>query len=494
VTPSALTGGPNQPAPGTQNGWWKIASALLLTAYFVCFNWGSLRVHFALDDLGNIDHYYEYSPWQAVLANFLPWRGDVRPLGALFYLGIYHFAGINPVPYQATILVLLLATVYCAYRFMRLLGAGERAAALVALVYCYHGGIANLYYNAAFVYDVMCCFFYLAAFIYYLRIRNRGRLPGIWQTVAFLGLFLCALNSKEMAVSIPPMLLLYEWIYHRPAKWNLTELLAWVRGPARVSLIAALLDAADIYGKVAGPNDMTKAAGFHPVFTLERVRAFQVATLQDLLFSWSWTPGWGQILALWAILAFLAWRRADRPILRFLFWFLVVAPLPIEFLIGKTQACLVLPMVGGAAFVAVVFVDAVDASARFLARVFKLNPWGRPLLAGVMIAAAVFLWVRDQRRLRQSIGGQPMTSLGFETWDLIEQMRASGFRPRPGSSVAFLDDPFIDRLDMYRLARLWLHDRSVNLHAACQGPLSPEELAKMDYIFTIEKRKLIRLK
>jgi len=330
--------------------------------------------------------------------------------------------------------------------------------------------------------------------VYYLRIRSLGRLPGAGQTVTFLALFLCALNSKEMAVSLPVMVLLYEWIYHRPAKQTWVAWLAWVRGPARVSLIAAALDAVDIYGKISGPNAMTNAAAYRPVFTLERVRAFQIGCLQDLFFSWNWAPGWGQILAILAILAFLAWRRAGRPVLRFLFWFLIVAPLPLEFLPGKRQACLVLPMVGGAAFVAVAFVDAVDAVARFVAKGLRLPPLGGPLLAGLMVAAAVFVWVRDQYGMRQSIGGEPMTSVGSETWDLIQQLRASGFHPRPGSSAAFLDDPFVDRLDMYRLARLWFHDSSVNVHAAVQGALSPEELAKRDYIFTIENRKVIRLK
>jgi hypothetical protein len=86
-----------------------------------------------------------------------------------------------------------------------------------------------------------------------------------------------------------------------------------------------------------------------------------------------------------------------------------------------------------------------------------------------------------------------MTTLGSETWDIIQQMRASGFRPRPGAHVAFLDDP-LHTLGMYNLARLWFHDKSVTVHVASQGPLTAPELAAMDYIFTIENRKVIRLK
>jgi hypothetical protein len=484
-----------QPAaghPSPWNRWREVALAVFLAAYFLIFNWSSLRVHFALDDLANIRHYFEYSPAQLVLSNFLPWRGDYRPLGGLFYIPIYHFAGLNPVPYQAVLLAILLLNAYLAYRLVRLLGGGELPAALVALVCCYHGGLANLYYNAAFVYDALCCCLYLAALVYYVGIRNRGKLLGMGQTLVFLALLLAALNAKEMAVSIPVMVLAYEWIYRVPSKKNRTTLLDWVRGPARMAWIAGALTLVDIYGKVAGREAMANSDAYRPVFTLERARAFHVALLQDLLVSWSWTPGWVAIIGLYVLLAYLAWRRADRPVLRLLFCFLVVAPLPIEFLEGRREACFALLMVGGAAFVAVVFVDAVAWAAESVVREFRL-PVRRELVAGLLIAAAVLLWVREQRSVHRFAEGVPMTTLGDQAWDIVEQMRASDFHPRPGSSVAFLDDPF-HSLDMYSIALLWFHDRSIRVHGVSQGVLTPQELAKMDYVFTIENRKLIRIR
>jgi hypothetical protein len=272
----------------------------------------------------------------------------------------------DPVPYQAVLLAVLLLNVYFAYRLMRLLGAGEWAAALVALICCYHGGVANLYYNAAFVYDAMCCCLYLAALTFYVGIRGRDRLPGVGQTIVFLALLLAALNAKEMAVSIPPMLLVYEWVYHAPAKKDRQSLVGWVRGPARTTWFAAALVLLDVYSKVAGPAAMTAAEAYRPVFALDRVRTFQVALLQDLFFSWSWKPGWILVVGLYAVMAFIAWRRAGFPILRFLFNYLLVAPLPIEFLPGRREACFALLMFGGAAFASVVFTDVVQAAASLL--------------------------------------------------------------------------------------------------------------------------------
>jgi hypothetical protein len=290
------------------------------------------------------------------------------------------------------------------------------------------------------------------------------------------------------------MLLIYEWVYHPPESWSASTLLAWVSGPARTSLIAAVLDLEDIYGKVAGPKAMITAESYRPVFTLTRLRDFQSLAMRDLFFSWSWTPGWPAILALWAALFLFAYLKRDRPILRFLFWFLVVAPIPLEFLLGKGQACLALLIVAGAIFVAVVLVDIANSAADLFVHVLRTPPAIRRLAAGAMLVFALIMWVRAQWRLRELVGQTPMTSLGFETWDLIEQLRASNYRPRPATLVVFTEDPFPNTVDMYSLVRLWINDRSVVVHVTCQGPLPEETLAKAYSIFAIRNRKLVTLR
>ena len=151
-------------------------------------------------------------------------------------------------------------------------------------------------------------------------------------------------------------------------------------------------------------------------------------------------------------------------------------------------------MTAGAAFVAIVFADAVEASARLPGARVSPAARGRSLVAGVMAAAAVLIWVRDQRRLRLDVSQAPMTTLGAENWDIVQQLRASSFHPRGASSVAFLDDPF-HSLTMYHLARLWFHDRSITILVRNGGPpLSQKALAGADYVFTFGQRKLIRLR
>jgi hypothetical protein len=470
--------------------WRNAALAVFLPAWFLFFNWDSLRVHFALDDIGNMAHYYRDGPWWLGATQFLPWRGYYRPMGGLFYVPILHFAGLNPLPYQAALLILLLANVCLIHRFARLLGSGELAAALAALVACYHAGLSNLYYNAAFVYDALCYFFYLAALVYYLRIRSAGRLPRLHDKIVFLALFLCALNSKEMAVTLPVVLLVYEWIYH-PMDWRRGALVLWLRGPAQTALLATLLCAVDVYGKIWGAEPLIQAEGYRPVFTLQRVRAFQRMSLSDLLFGWG--SGWGGILLLWAVLAYLAWRRPGRRELRFLWWFLLITPLPIEFLVGKSQACLYIPMVGWAIFTASVFADLAFAAAGALEREVLFRPLGRPALAAMLVLAGLFAWGRLNLDRKNAEAEPRMAALGQESWDVIQQFRAANPRVRPGGSVAFLDDPF-HSWDMLFVAELWFRDRSLKIHVAREGPLTPQELAKMDAIFTFQGGKLVQLK
>jgi hypothetical protein len=172
---------------------------------------------------------------------------------------------------------------------------------------------------------------------------------------------------------------------------------------------------------------------------------------------------------------------------------MLLTPLPIEFLVGKSQACLYIPMVGWAIFGAVVFVDL----ARALARVLEREPWGRKLghtgVVALLVAVAVFLWGRQNREYKRTHAAPVMAALGRESWEVIEQFRALNPHARPGAKIAFLDDPF-HTWDMLFVAELWFRDRTLDIHVARHGPLSPEELAKMDYVFTFEDGKLVELK
>ncbi len=103
--------------------------------------------------------------------------------------------------------------------------------------------------------------------------------------------------------------------------------------------------------------------------------------------------------------------------LRFLWWFMVLTPLPIELWWEKgSQACLYIPMVGWAIFGAR---SILEISPRALTRVLEREPWGQELSGlhwsgRAADAIGVFLWARQNREYKRTHAAPVMASLGHE--------------------------------------------------------------------------------
>ena len=55
--------------------WRKACFAAFLLAWFLYFNWSSLRVHFAPDDMMNLAYYFRAGPWRLAGGLITPWTG-----------------------------------------------------------------------------------------------------------------------------------------------------------------------------------------------------------------------------------------------------------------------------------------------------------------------------------------------------------------------------------------------------------------------------------
>ncbi len=477
VTPSDL---PPEPAARASAKWYRLAGAVFLVAYLVWVSRSTLRIHFAIDDPMNLAYYWRLPPWQQILGPLMPWKPLYRPLAAWYLVPILRIFGMNPAAFHAGLLAILLINTFLIYRLSRLLGCGERAAWLVALVTCYHAGLANLYYSIAFVFDVLCGFFFVSALLYYASIRARGAVLKWWQVALFLGLYLAALDAKEMAVTLPAILLLYEWFYGPPIPWRPRDLARWLRGPGRSILASACLTLVYVGGRVLGKGGLIHDAGYVPKLSMARVWAFQVRTFSDMLDKWDYFGRTG-IVAIWVVMFYLAWRR-PRPVLRFACVALVVAPLPIEFLIGRAGGCLYIPLILFAMFVAVVFVDAADSAAGVLAREPAFRKLSPARLSAILVAAGALYWAYHNADLKRRYVDPTTTDIAPQTWDAIQQLKALRPNIRPHSTVVFLNDPF-GRWDMLFVAELQILDRTVDIKLNLKTPLTPEEIAKADYVF-----------
>src|SRR3974390_3025154 len=78
-----------------------------LPAWFVALGWGPRAAYFAADDMMNLGTYFRLGSWGALKSQFLLWQGYYRPMGGAFYLPLFHWFGLNPVPFQIAILLIL---------------------------------------------------------------------------------------------------------------------------------------------------------------------------------------------------------------------------------------------------------------------------------------------------------------------------------------------------------------------------------------------------
>jgi hypothetical protein len=96
-----------------------------------------------------------------------------RPGGALYYLPLYHFFDLDPLSYRIVQISILAASIPLVYYLSRRLASSRSIAFLTVLALCYHPRLAGLVFVGAFIYDVLCGFFFFAALAYYIHIREK---------------------------------------------------------------------------------------------------------------------------------------------------------------------------------------------------------------------------------------------------------------------------------------------------------------------------------
>jgi hypothetical protein len=220
----------------------------LLLLHFT-FGWWGLRAGYSFDDLMNIGRSIQFpASEQARDVLLFFWPSSVyRPLPELVLRGFYEAFGSNPLPLRILTHGLILANVWAAYRFFRLfVPAGVALAACIPLAH--HPGFQLFYASGGFLFDHLCFLFYFVA--------ARSYWTGRWGV--FLVFYILALNSKEMAVTLPAVLLLLE--FTRRGTWT------WKRLSPLIA--AALMAGAFILGRVLGPGGVSSIGSYQPDYSL----------------------------------------------------------------------------------------------------------------------------------------------------------------------------------------------------------------------------------
>lgn len=468
----------------------QIAVAGIVLAYFIRFVGPGLHGIFNNDDPGNIYYYWKRGPNELARNLVLFFTTYSRPMGGVYFSALYHFFGLDPLPYHVVTTILLFVNTCLAFRFGALLSGSRLIGALTALLVTYHHQMAHLVYLPAYVFDVICFTFYFLALDYYLAIRSRGAALTKTQVVVFLLLYIGALDAKEMAVTLPVIVLLYEFIWRWPGRSSFGDMVGWVRRHALPSLLAGVVTLVYILGKTFGADTLVRMEAYRPVFTWSRYCESTSRFVNTILHQ-PWDTGFFQpsrALLLAAILLYIAWRSKKKHLL-WMWLFLWITPLPITFLPGRGGALLYIPLAGWAVFGATLFVSLCEAMGT--SRVLRIIP--PRVTHGVLVLTGIgLLWAcnadqsRDDR-LWLTGGGAGLT------WSMIQEVRTVQPTVKPGARIYVVNDPW-GSWDAKMIMELVYHDRTVNVELGSHSKLTPGEIDRMDYIFTFENGRLLRLK
>ncbi|MBL8232186.1 MAG: hypothetical protein JNL98_27065 [Bryobacterales bacterium] len=470
-----------------RNRWTAPLLAVIFTVP-ISLTYG-IHARFATDDMMNMGRYLS-DGLPAIASHVLKFfSGYYRPMGGLYYMILYPIYGLDPTPYRIAIHAILAANVLLACWVGRLISRSYLAAFVCAVVTGYHSSFFNLHYDTSVVYDVLCFAFYLAALGVYLQGRQSTRQPLTWkQSSAVLVLFICALDSKEMAISLPLVIAGIETANALRGRNRVAALAAWFAACRPLLVAMGLVSLAYISGKLIGPGALGQTSGYVPVVSLSRWWESSTHQFAELLFLTGPLTETGRaICVLGPVAAALIARRHRAPVGVLL---MLLSLLPVAFIRPiRGGANLYVPLFGFGLFVGCLSVDILSRLTNTLCRRDRAAIMNLVLFLGSLVYAHAMFTSRSQ-------AGPAWERSHDLTWSMIQQvsrMRDCGLKS--GHRILFLRDPF-EGWDMYFIAQLVLRDRKpvITLGNKLDAPLRTDEIARLDHVFDVSNGALRAIK
>src|SRR5580698_5993959 len=139
--------------------WFKFpraAGALLIAAFFYAFQKRVLKAHFGPDEMMNIYGYWFPPLWKVLLSCLQFWSKFVRPMAGVYYLPLFHFFKLNPVPYSVVRIAMLGVNTILFYKLARAVSGSWWVAVLASFPVAYQANLGNIAFDGAFIYDALC--------------------------------------------------------------------------------------------------------------------------------------------------------------------------------------------------------------------------------------------------------------------------------------------------------------------------------------------------
>ncbi len=449
-------------------------AVVCIAAYFLFFAGPGLRAGFTHDDLMNMERSWDPPITRHLGDTLLFWRVSptFRPVGSLFYRLLFELFGFNPLPFRVACYLLLALNLWLAYALIRRLTKSREIAALTTLLWAYHREFWNLYVNTGTCYDLLCFFFYVAAFLYYLRARER-KFPLGWRPIAIWScLYVLSLNSKEMALTLPMVIAAYELLASPPGSWRPAGFWAWLRGEGRIPLVGAVLTALFVFGRLRGPEALPAMSAYHPLLRFN----VYLSHAQHFLWAALCKPGWltPAVVGAMGILLLAVTLISRRLPLRLAVVWMVVGILPVAFIPQRGLDAVYIPTLAFALFLA-------TGLTRLAAR--------PAILFVCVLLALVALNLKYGR-----IPFEQATAEGRHIESVYDQLRGLHTVFPRGGRVLFLRDPFAnEEWGSTFVAMLYSRDRSLYVQRLdrLQQHGDPADLVDFDVVLSYEQDQLL---
>lgn len=367
-----------------------------------------------------------------------------RPLVKAIYWAGQNVWGLNAAPFHLISLLLHWANGYLLYRLILRIGGAWVVALASALLFLLNPHHAETVSWIAATGDLVAGLCILSALILFDRF-SRGGNP--LYLVSSLALFVVGLLTRETAVMLPALLLLYVAVFRRvppsaPGMGRATPVrLARLAG-ALAAFVSILITYVGVlaFGRAAEEVSVSRGGLEFRALNPESILLGISEYAHRLL------PGGGRVadlpldtlrILVWVELAFVLalvvalWRLKQSLALFGLGWMLLT-PLLFIFFSAPTDRYFYLPSVGYSIFVAALLVELSRAIQRWRPGWGKVAKWGLALAI-----AALLVW--QARTLLREVG--EWREAGLATGSFFEGIRRAEPEPRDYTAFFFLDLP-----------------------------------------------------
>ncbi len=462
----------------------RALAALVVVLLLLVFAGDGLRAHLTGDDLMNSYQYWSHPTSQLIQESVVFYPAEVsRPLGALFYGPLFTLFGLNPLPYRVVCFALLIVNLILLYLFCQRLTHSREIATLACVLGAYHAHLDELYYNSGTIYDLLCFAFYYGALIYYLRIRRAGSYPGLLQLLVLLTLYLPSLSSKEMAVTLPLIVIIYELIFHPPSRLSPANLGRWSLREGRFLWPSIPLTIVYVFSRISGPNRMVTNAAYHPDVTLRAFMAGWAHYLYSLFYT-SVIFDSAKVIILWAALLIIALIARRRELL-FAWAMIMVGVLPVIFIAPRGFYAIYMTLPAWYLFLSVCLVRLRDVLVPYPN--IRSSAFSAPARQLILFVPIVLLLLAAHRSEKARF--PPPLPAASLVRSINEHLTANYPSMVPGARILFLSDP-LDPYDwtLTFLFRLHYRDKEIQVDRVKVMTAPPDAVALNGYhhVFSLD--------